>query len=685
MKKGRLVVSFVLVWMMICGYASLLSASEITVLHEFAGGSSDGSHPEYGCLTQDGTTLYGMTSKGGSNNLGTVFKIGTDGSGFQVLHSFTGSYTDGSTPYGCLTLSDSTLYGMTLYGGDADSDGISDSDDKGVIFKISTTGGDFTLLHSFGGGASDGASPYGSLTLSGSTLYGMTYDGGSTDYGTIFKVNTDKTGFQIIHSFNGGANDGDSPYGSLTLSGSTLYGMTNIGGTSGPGVIFKVNTDGTGFTLLHRFTTAATNGAYPYGSLKLSGSTLYGMTYAGGSISKGTVFSIDTSGNNFQVLHSFSGGTGDGSAPYGDLTLSGSTLFGTASWDGANGKGTIFKIDTDSSSSYQLLHSFSGASDGEYPRGSLAGTKFYGMTYSGGSHGLGTIFYLNDYTLIRLASFTAIPSPLGVLLSWRTGAEKDNAGFHIWRSTEENGTYTKLTSRLIPAVGTPIQGASYTWRDTNTETDMVYYYKLEDIDTKGISTFHGPLAADTRVAVGPASDSDRLVSLFLKKGWNFISLPLQPKDPSINAMLSDISPSVRIIWGYDNEKKEWLKYSPSGSQFTVHSSLQSIEAGKGYWIFMTEEGVLTYAGQLVSLPAVRLFPGWNLIGQRGIGSKPIAPALSLLSGKWKNIWNWTDDAWRMRSAALPVPPSFPSLTDLSQGKAYWIQVAPGTGAMEWAQ
>ncbi len=297
----------------------------------------------------------------------------------------------------------------------------------------------------------------------------------------------------------------------------------------------------------------------------------------------------------------------------------------------------------------------------------------------------GAVTMDTNTTIIRLASFSALPSPLGVSLSWRTGSEKDTAGFHIWRSIEEDGAYTRITTNLIPATGSSIDGASYNWRDTNTEADTVYYYKLEDIDTKGTSTFHGPLVADTRVSVGPASDSYRMVSLFLKNGWNFISLPLQPKDASLSSLLSDISPAVRIIWGYDNEKKEWLKYSPSSSLFTVYSSLQNLEAGKGYWIYMAEEGVLTYASQPASLPAVKLFPGWNLIGRRGIGMKPIAPALSLLSNKWKNIWNWTDDAWRMRSAALPVPPSFPSLNDLSQGKAYWIQVAPGAGTTEWTQ
>ena len=684
----------------LAGFAFLSDSSATVtdnIIHTFMAGSNDGASPKSGPILS-GSTLYGTTYAGGPNGYGTIYKVNTDGSGFTILHKFNdGLANDGYYPYGSLTLSGSTLFGTTSAGGSAPGG------TYGTIFKINTDGTNYTKLWDFYTTYYD-QHPYGSLTLSGTTLYGMTSGGGkdAPALGTIFKINAEGgygSGYNIIHEFKGGASDGSGPFGSLTLSGTTLYGMTELGGHDNEGTVFKMSTDGTGFQLLHSFNWL--DGGYPLGNLTLSGSTLYGMATGGGDYQLGVVFKVDTDGNNFSVLHSFKGTDG---RMYNDnidnsLTLSGSKLYGMTYWgnhdyDGGGvstyGKGLVFSIDT-SGTNFTVLYEFNNSvspptPDGGNPVGSLVGTNLYGATVSStAANSHGTIFYLTGATLIRLASFSAIPSPRGMTITWRTGAETDNAGYNIWRNTEENGTYTKLTSSLIPATGAPIQGASYTWRDAQAQADTVYYYKLEDIDSKGTSTFHGPLSADTNVAVGPASDNDRMVSLFLKKGWNFISLPLQPKDPSITPMLSDISPSMRIIWGYDNEKKAWLKYSPSGSLFTVHCSLQSIEAGKGYWIFMTEEGVLTYAGQLASLQAVKLFPGWNLIGHRGIGMKPIAPALSLLTSKWKNIWNWTDDTWRMRSAALPVPPSFPSLNDLSQGKAYWIQVAPGAGATEWAQ
>ena len=117
-----------------------------------------------------------------------------------------------------------------------------------------------TILHNFIGN-SDGWTPWGSLTLSGSTLYGMTNRGGSSgDRGTVFRVNTDGTGYAKLRTFTGGASDGSYPYGSLTLSGSKLYGMTGSGGSVNWGTIFSINTDGTGFGLLHTFADTLRNG-----------------------------------------------------------------------------------------------------------------------------------------------------------------------------------------------------------------------------------------------------------------------------------------------------------------------------------------------------------------------------------------------------------------------------------------
>ena len=204
------------------------------------------------------------------------------------------------------------------------------------------------------------------MVLSGDTLYGSASGGGEAGCGTLFKVNTNGQGFAVLHSFNG--NDGRSPKGGLVLSGHTLYGTTQGGGPN-EGTVFKVNTDGTGFVTLHLFTPATlaasnstltwfkwtnTGGSHPTSGVVLSGNVLYGTAWAGGAEGSGTVFRLNTDGAGFAVLHHFSEAAlvqnprrftnSDGADPESGLVLSGDTLYGTACLGGVNGQGTLFKL-----------------------------------------------------------------------------------------------------------------------------------------------------------------------------------------------------------------------------------------------------------------------------------------------------------------------------------------------------
>lgn len=123
----------------------------------------------------------------------------------------------------------------------------------------------YSILHNFAGGADDGFQPYfGGPVLSGSTLYGMTQGGrtgpGPPPYnyaGTLYKINTDGTGYQIPYDFGYDGFDGTTPRGSLSLSGSTLYGCTAYGGGTNGGTVFKIDTSGGGYQVLRRFKMAS--------------------------------------------------------------------------------------------------------------------------------------------------------------------------------------------------------------------------------------------------------------------------------------------------------------------------------------------------------------------------------------------------------------------------------------------
>jgi len=302
-----------------------------------------------------------------------VYKVNTDGTGFGLLKHFApASYdgtvydstnSDGYNSLGNLLLSGSTLYGTTAAGS---------SSGNGTVFKINTNGSGFALLKQFPAyyydyisGAytnSDGAKPYAGLAISGGTLFGTTYRGGNTGQGTIFKVNTDGSGFAVLKHFAAYAYDSSSgqytnsegvrPQTGLTISGSTLYGVTAYGGSAGYGTVFKLNMDGTGFTVLRHL--ASNEGANSYGTLQLSGSTLYG-TANGGSLGGGTVFKINTDGTGFAVLQPFlpasypaSWGyayTNSGGARlHGGVVLSDGKLFGTTLFGGDYGWGVLFGL-----------------------------------------------------------------------------------------------------------------------------------------------------------------------------------------------------------------------------------------------------------------------------------------------------------------------------------------------------
>jgi uncharacterized repeat protein (TIGR03803 family) len=239
------------------------------------------------------------------------------------------------------------------------------------------------------------------LVAVGSTLYGTTQSDGPAGHGEVFAINADGTNFHVVHAFAGGTSDGSAPTG-LTVVGSELVGTSQGGGAQNLGTVFSMNTDGTGFQLLHSF--VGTDGSGLKASVAFDGSVLYGTASGGGPLNGGAVFSLNPDGSNFQLLHAFSQ-SGGPSGPAGELAVINGKLMGTTSSGGNAHHGAAFSMTTDGAS-FEVLHLFptaSGEENGPNDQLILLGTTLYGTT--NGSGNAGAVFAL------------AVPEPSALVLA----------------------------------------------------------------------------------------------------------------------------------------------------------------------------------------------------------------------------------------------------------------------------
>jgi len=242
------------------------------VLYSFAGGS-DGCYPYGGLLRDAAGNLYGTTEVCGASGVGTVFKLTNTGKE-TVLHSFAGGSSDGEFPSFTSLLMDTSgnLYGVAEQGG---------TDNLGVVYKLSKSG-KLKVLHSFAGGTSDGCDVFGTPFMDAEgNLYGTANACGSAHVGIVWKV-SQKGKETVLHTFTAGSSDGAEPIAGVIMDANgNLYGDTYQGGSANLGTVYKLNKNGT-LTLLHTFT--GSDGDYPYsGLVRDATGNLYGTTLHGGS------------------------------------------------------------------------------------------------------------------------------------------------------------------------------------------------------------------------------------------------------------------------------------------------------------------------------------------------------------------------------------------------------------------
>ncbi len=254
------------------------------VLYSFDPSFGGAYEPTAGLIQGRDGKLYGTTQYGGAARSGCVFSVSTNGSGFITLHQF-GMLADGAGPQAPLIQGlDGALYGTTPFGG---------SNGMGTIYRLTAEGTE-TVVHNFSG--SDGNNPFTAGLVQGpdGTLYGTTQQGGSGDSGTVFKLNPDGAGFAVLHDFGASPTDGHYPGSALVLGNDgALYGTTAQGGPSNSGVVFRLRTDGSEYEVLHAFGAHPTDGRNPAAPLvRANDGGLFGTTGLGGDNDLGTVFRL---------------------------------------------------------------------------------------------------------------------------------------------------------------------------------------------------------------------------------------------------------------------------------------------------------------------------------------------------------------------------------------------------------
>lgn len=373
------------------------SAGTEKVLYAFTGGS-DGANPvDIGLLVRDSAgTLYGTTENGGSCGKGTVFQLSTDGVE-TVLHNFCGS--DGAYPIASVIRDSSgAFYGTTLGGGTVGC---------GTAFKL--TGSTLTTLHSFACG-SDGGAPFSVIVDKSGNLYGTASTAGTNNNGLIYEISNSGE-YSVIYTFCSASDcaDGASPSGGVLMdSAGSLFGTTVNGGgdgcSLGCGTVFTLVNTGNSWKedVIHSF-TGSDGGSPSYLTMGNGGEgqiVIFGTTSEGGSSGAGTVFRMSQTkgGYKLQTLHNFTGN--DGQYPYDPLTIVEGKIFGTTSYAGSGGYGTVFELSrTKDGWIEDTLYSFTGGSDGGESESGVADSTghLYGAARFGGSNacypmGCGVVF-----------------------------------------------------------------------------------------------------------------------------------------------------------------------------------------------------------------------------------------------------------------------------------------------------
>jgi uncharacterized repeat protein (TIGR03803 family) len=282
--------------------------------------------------------LY-LTPDNAPFSYGAIYKMSADLSVNNRIHFF--KTETGLRPHApLLEHSDGYLYGTTIGGG---------LYGKGVIFKMKGNGSNYQPIFHFNfhsyypaGGLTDGHDGY---------FYGTT-NSGDGNYGAIYKVTYNGSSLIYLHTFM--MYDGSYPMGELLIEDGIIYGTTSGGGTADMGVLFKMKTDGTAYTILKHFD--APYSANPTDGVVSDGKgMLYGFLTFGGSQGFGSIYRIKTDGSSYQVLYEMNGDSDiSGIYPYGRPILTEDTFTAPAAMNVVASESQVQVYPNPSESSFRI-------------------------------------------------------------------------------------------------------------------------------------------------------------------------------------------------------------------------------------------------------------------------------------------------------------------------------------------
>ena len=544
----------------------MTSGGTLTTLHSF--GSAEGSRPEAALLQAADGNFYGTTTRGGTNETGTVFRM--DGAGnVSTLHSFSGA--DGSGSHAALIqTAEGTFYGATTAGSAYGSGAIFKMDSSGNVTRIHSNGigapptsleqgpdGNFygTTLHSVFRMDSSGSATVIKSVAGSISVLGRGSDGNL--YGTT--SSSYQTGGCVFDGCHDGKNCCHGGVGVVYFGHLKPFGII-------PATLFKIDSAGN-LTTVHTFTGVGGSAAL----VQNADGTFYGTTST-------SILKIDAA---FKVTTLYNFGPASGAV---SSLISGTDgmLYGTTSGGGAGGAGTAFRMDP--SGTLATLYSFLNG-DGTAPGAALVQAddgSFYGTMSNGGSHGVGTVFRLTSP-----GALTTLHSFNGADGAYPRGAVVQAADGNFYGTASQGGANGHGTVFKVDSSGTLTTLHSFDGSDG--DSPLAALVEARDGNFYGTTSGGGESGLGTVFRITSSGDLTRLHSFDGSDG-------VKPSGPLVQTTAGDffgVAQSNSSVLGHGTI----FKMNSSGVVATIHSfgnftpNAEIIQAANGN-LYGTTDGTI---------------------------------------------------------------------------------------------